>query len=642
MIIAIMAVVSSYSTVAYAESSTRAPGYSNLPYQVPAAGTYELPPLGLASDGLVLDINGEQRSLHDLLLGKYTLLNFMYSSCSDVNGCPLSSYVFYRVKAAMQQRPEVAESLQLISLSFDPQRDTPDLMKLYSANFDYAGDAGEWHFLTTESETQLEPLLSGYKQDVQRDLTLSAGSNTQYAHVLRVFLIDPELQIRNIYSVEFLHADILLTDLETLEMAGGRQPGVALQATLLSQPGDNRDNYHSDDYQTRNRSLTERIGETADLLQMASEPQLGLPPLEEQILSNLSTEKISLSRKLFFDRRLSLNDTFSCAMCHIPEQGFSSNELKTPVGVEGRSVRRNSPSLYNVGFATNLFHDAREFRLEEQIWSPLLAHNEMANPSVGYVLNKLRNLPDYEGLFESVYGSGVSMSNLGDVMAAYQRVLVSANSPFDRWYYGDDEAAVSKSTKRGFEIFKGKGGCISCHLTGENSALFTDNQLHNTGIGYKDSMGIKSPTVRVALAPGVFAEVDRDIVDGVGLPPPADLGRYEITQNPLDRWKYKTPGLRNVALSAPYMHNGSLATLEDVVQFYNNGGVKNPTISPLINPLNLDDQEVEDLLAFLRSLTGDNVDSIVADAFAAPVGDLTRQDPNWAHRKKIRLQGEAQ
>jgi len=634
-------VASAFFAVANAESPSSAPGYSTLPYQVPAAGSYELPPLGTASDGLVLDTNGEQRSLHTLLQGKYTLLNFMYSSCSDVNGCPLSSYVFYRIKSLMRQRVDVADSLQLISLSFDPQRDTPELMKLYSANFDYAGEAGEWHFLTTKSEVELEPLLSGYKQDVQRDLTLSAGPNTQYAHVLRVFLIDPELQIRNIYSVEFLHSDILITDFETLEMSAGKHP-VRSNNTLLSKPGDNRENYHSNDYETHNQSLTARTGKATDLLHMASEPQLGVPSLEEEVLSNLSKEKISLSRKLFFDRRLSLNDTFSCAMCHIPEQGFSSNELKTPVGVEGRSVRRNSPSLYNVAFAKSLFHDAREFRLEEQIWSPLLAHNEMANPSVGYVLNKLQNLPDYEGLFESIYGSGVSMSNLGDAMAAYQRVLISANSPFDRWHFGDDANALSQSAQRGYEVFKGKGGCINCHLVGTDTALFTDDQLHNTGVGYAESMGIKSATVRVALAPGVFAEVDREIVDGVSLPPPADLGRYEITQNPQDRWKYKTPGLRNVSLSAPYMHNGSLATLKDVVLFYNNGGINNPTISPLLRPLNLNDQEIDDLQAFLQSLTGNNVDAIVSDAFAAPVGDLTQQDPNWANQQHNPLQGEPQ
>lgn len=628
-----------FCNTALAAPAASAPGYGELPYELPAAGSYKLPVLGPARDGRVIDADGNQKSLQDILAGRYTLLNFMYSSCSDVNGCPLSSYVFYQIKAAMQQQTELANSLQLVSLSFDPQRDTPELMKLYSANFDYAGPEGQWHFLTTGSESDLRPLLTAYKQDVQRDLTLSAGPDTQYAHVLRVFLIDPELNIRNIYSVEFLHADLLLADVKTLQML--RLDSAQLQTnTVISQPGDNRDNYSSADYETTNQSLAARQGHSADLLKNAGVAQTGLPALPEELLHGLTAQKIALSRKLFFDRRLSLNDTFSCAMCHVPEQGFSSNELKTPVGVEGRSVRRNAPSLYNVAYAKTLFHDAREFRLEEQIWSPLLATNEMANPSVGYVLNKLRNLDDYNGMFEEVYGTEVNMSNFGDAMSAYQRVLVSGDSPFDRWHYGSQDNAVSDSVKRGFELFQGKGGCVACHVVGKETALFTDNRLHNTGIGYQQSMGKKPPTERVVLAPGVFVEVDREIIDGVSEPSAADLGRYEITQNPQDRWKYKTPGLRNVSLSAPYMHNGSLASLRDVVQFYNDGGVSNPLLSPLLRPLNLNNQEVEDLHEFLLSLTGSNVETLVSDAFAAPIGDLTRQDPNWANLQSAPLRGD--
>lgn len=158
--------------------------------------------------------------------------------------------------------------------------------------------------------------------------------------------------------------------------------------------------------------------------------------------------QIKLGRRLFYDRRLSFNETFSCAMCHIPEQGFTSNELSTAVGVEGRSVRRNSPTIYNVAYVSRLFHDARESTLEQQVWGPLLARNEMANPSVGHVIDKIESLAAYDGLFETAFaGKKPGMETIGAALAAYQRSLVSANSPFDRWFYANEPGALSEQQK---------------------------------------------------------------------------------------------------------------------------------------------------------------------------------------------------
>jgi cytochrome c peroxidase len=325
-------------------------------------------------------------------------------------------------------------------------------------------------------------------------------------------------------------------------------------------------------------------------------------------------------------------------MCHVPEQGFTSNELAMAVGIEGRSVRRNSPTVYNTAYNKLLFHDGREETLEQQAWGPLLAKNEMANPSIGYVLNKVRQIEDYQGLFEAAFdGKGVSMETLGKALASYQRTLVSADSPFDRWRYAGDTTAVSDSVKRGFALFSGKAGCIACHAVGQQSALFMDDQLHNTGIGYRESMGIVPDKQRVTVAPGVSIDIDRAIIDQVGKKPATDVGRYEVTQNPHDRWKYKTPSLRNVALTAPYMHNGSLSTLAEVVDFYDQGGVPNELLDPLIRPLALTDQEKADLVEFMQSLTGSNVDTLVADAFAAPVGDVGKGDPSWVHGSEVEV-----
>ena len=237
-------------------------------------------------------------------------------------------------------------------------------------------------------------------------------------------------------------------------------------------------------------------------------------------------------------------------MCHVPEQGFTSNEMATAVGIEGRTVRRNSPTLYNIAYARSLFHDSRETTLEQQIWAPLLAHNEMANPSIGYVIEKINNSADYNGLFKKVFGKEPGMETIGMAIASYERTLNSANSAFDRWYYGKDKQALDAKAQRGFQLFNGKANCSSCHSITRNHALFTDNNNHNTGIGYAEAMGKTDKTQRVQVAPGVYVDVAATVITAVAETKPNDLGRYEVTQKPEDRWKYKTPSLRNVSLTA--------------------------------------------------------------------------------------------
>jgi cytochrome c peroxidase len=309
-------------------------------------------------------------------------------------------------------------------------------------------------------------------------------------------------------------------------------------------------------------------------------------------------------------------------MCHVPEQGFANNELALAVGLEGRTERRNAPTLYNVAYFQRLFYDGREDRLEQQAWQPMLAHNEMGNPSVGEVLRKLNTLDDYAGLFEAAFaGRGADMETVGAAIATYERALVSADSAFDRWRYGGQQDALSAAAQRGFRLFTGKGRCSSCHLVGTDSALFMDNQFHNTGVGWFAAMNPTAGKRRVQLAPGVFQMVDTAIIAAVSEPAEGDVGLYEITQDPADRWRYKTPSLRNIALTAPYMHNGSLQTLADVIGFYNLGGHPNEGQDPRLQPLDLTTRQQQDLVAFLESLTGDNTRALVADAFAAPIGD---------------------
>ena len=284
--------------------------------------------------------------------------------------------------------------------------------------------------------------------------------------------------------------------------------------------------------------------------------------------------------------------------------------------------------------------------LKTRYGGPLLAHNEMANPSPGYIINKLKSIPDYEGLFENAYGRPANMDNISRALAAYQYSLVSGNSPFDKWYYGGQSNAVNDSVKRGFEIFSGKGNCTACHLMNDKYALFTDEKLHNTGMGFATSMYVEPPRKKVVLAPGIEVDVDTSVYANDSRfkneIAPNDLGLYVITQDPNDRWKFRTPTLRNVELSAPYMHNGQLSTLKEVVEFYNEGGTrsvgkhKNETISPLMFELNLTDDEVNDVVEFLKALTGENMDVLIMDAFAVPVGDVSLDDPNWFHKNKLK------
>ena len=327
--------------------------------------------------------------------------------------------------------------------------------------------------------------------------------------------------------------------------------------------------------------------------------------------------QVALGRKLFFDRRLSFNGTVSCGMCHIPEQGFTHNELATPVGIEGRSVRRNAPSLYDVADRHTLFHDGRETSLELQVWSPLLAANEMGNPSIGFVLDRIAAAPDYATRFAAAFAERPNVHNLGQALAAYERTLLTNDSPFDRWYLRHESAALSADAERGFAVFRSKG-CTGCHTVGADHTRFTDDLFHDTGIGYHAALGRSRDVSRLQVAPGVVIDVRSQL----RAPVANDLGRYEITQAPVDRWKFRTPTLRNVALTAPYMHDGSLATLREVIAHYDAGGVPHDGQDPRIQPLALSQIEVSCLLAFLHSLTGANVSDLTRDARTAPVGDV--------------------
>ena len=304
---------------------------------------------------------------------------------------------------------------------------------------------------------------------------------------------------------------------------------------------------------------------------------LGLPPVPIPADNPPTAETIALGRKLYYDPLLSVDDTVACATCHTPDFGFSDGKQFSE-GVKGQKGGRNAPTVFNAAYYTTQFWDGRAPSLEKQAEGPVQAPVEMGQTLEG-VEEKLMADSSYRSEFERAFGPGrITYEMVEKAIASFERTILSGNSPFDRYFYGGDEEALSESAQRGLAVFRDpeKGNCIACHTIGETYALFTDNKFHNLGVDLDPQGELK------------------------------DLGRYEVTQNESDKGAFKTPSLRSVALTAPYMHDGSLKTLSDVIDFYVGGGSSNPWLDEEMKTLDfLTFPERADLLAFLESLTGE-------------------------------------
>jgi cytochrome c peroxidase len=300
---------------------------------------------------------------------------------------------------------------------------------------------------------------------------------------------------------------------------------------------------------------------------------LGLAPVPIPADNPPTAETISLGRRLYYDPILSADNTVSCATCHSPEAGFADPK-PVSIGVGGKKGGRNSPTVLNSAYYEVQFWDGRAPSLEKQAEGPVQNPVEMAN-TLDKVVGKLSADATYREQFAKAWGPGpITYELLEKSIASFERTVVAANSPFDRWKYGHDEKAVSESAKRGFVVFTSekRGNCASCHTVGAKYALFTDNQFHNIGVG-----------------------VDMGKIN--------DDGLFAVTHKEEDRGKFKTPSLRNIAKSAPYFHDGSLKNLKEVVDFYIGAGNSNPNLDKKIHVLDfLSGQERADLEAFLNSL----------------------------------------
>lgn len=307
---------------------------------------------------------------------------------------------------------------------------------------------------------------------------------------------------------------------------------------------------------------------------------------------------VTLGRKLFFDQALSASGHVSCATCHQPSVAFSNN-MPVAEGVGGATGTRNTPSLLNVAFARNLFWDGRRKTLEEQVLDPFVNPREQGLGNHDALLILVRSRADYRKMFEDAFPGNrrPTTEQIAAALAAYLRSLLSGDSGFDRYFFAGEQEALSAAAKRGFDIFRGRAGCVECHQIGEKSALFTDHDFHSLGVGF-ERIANRLPTLTAKVIRSDSRDLDRLVIDD---PDVAALGRFVITGNPADIGKFRTPSLRNVALTAPYMHDGSVATLEQALEqeLYYRALTRGRAILLTV-------EERTQVIEFLNSLTGVN------------------------------------
>lgn len=317
-----------------------------------------------------------------------------------------------------------------------------------------------------------------------------------------------------------------------------------------------------------------------------------LPPVVVPADNPQSAEKIELGKMLYFDSRLSGDSSIACAKCHVPEKGWS-NGLQMSDAYPGTKHWRHVPTILNAAYLKQLFWDGRAGSLEKQSLGPIEAPIEM-NQNFAHLTEKLSGIPYYKQTFKKVFDSDVTTENLAKAISAFERTIVSKPGPLDRYLQGDKQA-LTESQKRGLALFSGKANCIACH----HGPLLTDQSFHATGTPEIDPL--KTETDRISTR-HFFAKVN-------GYPEPrtvdADYGLEFITKKSSDRGKFKTPSLRELRWTAPYMHNGAFETLEDVVEFYMRGGGKHANKDKRLKRFELSDSEFDDLLNFLDALSSE-------------------------------------
>jgi cytochrome c peroxidase len=352
----------------------------------------------------------------------------------------------------------------------------------------------------------------------------------------------------------------------------------------------------------------------ANVVVAATAPQqpVGLPPVPVPADNPQTPEKIALGDKLFNDKRFSSTGEVACATCHEAEKAFTDSPLSVSEGINKLTGTRNAPTVVNAAYNKTQFWDGRSPDLEDQALHPFLNPVEMALPNHDALIAIVRADEDYVKAFRQVFdvqASDITMTEVTRAIAAFERTQVAGNSPFDRWYFAGEADAMSESAQRGFDVFLADGRCISCHVIEQDQAVFTDHRFHNIGVGIND-MQDRVVEVATAFQREKLDNPDLDVdIEALTDANVSELGRFAISDELSDVGAFKTPTLRNIAKTAPYMHDGSIETLRDVVTHYNNGGVTNEGdpvnafISGGIKPLDLSEEQIDDLVAFMEALT---------------------------------------
>lgn len=329
---------------------------------------------------------------------------------------------------------------------------------------------------------------------------------------------------------------------------------------------------------------------------------LGLPPVPVPDDNPQSPEKIALGKKLYEDKRFSANGTISCAHCHDPARAFADG-LPVAEGINKLKGPRNSPTVINSAYYTSQFWDGREPDLEGQAKGPFLNPVEHGLEDHQFIVEVIRKDPGYRQEFKRVFGVGpdkITIDHVVKAIASFERTVISGDSAFDRFLYGGDKTALSKAAQRGLELYRVKARCQECHTIDSDHAIFTDNKFHNLGVGFKKIQPrLREIVKEFRMAKKQGKEPDQSVISAEES---SELGRFVVSMKTSDIGAFKTPTLRNIAVTGPYMHDGSMETLEEVMELYNQGGEKNPFLGSVLE-LDLTEEEIADVIEFLKSLT---------------------------------------
>jgi len=340
----------------------------------------------------------------------------------------------------------------------------------------------------------------------------------------------------------------------------------------------------------------------------------------------ITDAKVKLGDMIFDEKRVSSDNSVACNTCHSPRNGFTTHTAASR-GVGDQIGKRNAPSILNAMFYKSMFWDGRAATLEEQATLPILNPVEMGQKDPKDVVAKLSAIPEFVEAFQKVFARPPNWEDMGKALGAFERTRLSTEAPFDRFLHGD-EKALNASQRRGWALFTGKARCGSCHTYDPALLLFGDNRFHNTGVAAaKQDLDRLAKHAAETAAAGNKSEIDRRALETDD----SELGRFLVTQKREDIGAFKTPFLRDVLLTGPYMHDGSLETLWDVVEFFNKGGERNPFLDVEIKPLGLTASEVDDLVNFLGALTSDRFAELRA-------AELDRQRTAYQYRLAVQRQ----